>query len=37
MPQPGFILISMRIAKIRTPRMAMATVTSGCEWIGNVT
>jgi len=35
MPQPGFILISMRVAKIRTPRMAMTTVTSGSEWMGN--
>ena len=31
MPQPGFILISIRVAKIRTPRMAMTTVTSGYE------
>jgi len=38
MPKLGFILISMRVARIHSPRLVMMTsVASACEWIGDVT
>jgi len=33
MPKSGFILISMRIAKIRMPGLAMTAEASAYEWI----